>query len=273
MDFVSRMGQGIMNNMPLILSTIGNVLSRLIQTIANNLPQVLQKGAEIIRNMANGIVKNIPTIVSGIGKVLAQLIVEIIKALPKILESGIKLVGELAAGLLKGIPKLLGAVPKLISSIWNGFKETNWLDLGSGIISGIASGVTGMAQNLWNTVKDVAGGILGRVKSFFGIASPSKVFRDQVGKMMAIGLGQGWEDNIPVDDMVGSVKDAFNEIADLSAPVIEPSFETGSGAEGDYNQTVSINIYPAANADAEEIAAMVQKEIVRAERQRRAALA
>lgn len=32
------------------------------------------------------------------------------------------------------------------------------------------------------------------IKSFFGIASPSKLFENEIGKILALGLGEGFTD-------------------------------------------------------------------------------
>ena len=231
-DIIMKMIEGIINNLPAIVSAISTVLANLLSTIVSNLPQMLSKGMEIVKSIASGIIKNLPTIVSSVVTLIARLLSTIVSKLPEILAMAVRLVGEIAKGLIQGIPKLLAAVPKLIASIWNGFTNTNWGEVGRGLINGIANGVTSMAQNLWSTVQNVAGGILGRIKGFFGIASPSKVFRDQVGKMLAIGLGEGFEDYLPTDDMVDALSGAMNDIASVDAPVLSYSGQSANGTQG-----------------------------------------
>ena len=62
-----------------------------------------------------------------------------------------------------------------------------------------------------NKIKDFAKSVLGGIKEALGIHSPSTVFRDEVGKMMALGLGEGFEKNIPVKAISGGVDKALDE--------------------------------------------------------------
>ena len=47
------------------------------------------------------------------------------------------------------------------------------------------------------------------VKKWLGIKSPSRRFRDEVGKMMALGVGVGFEDNLPEEEIESSLDDAI----------------------------------------------------------------
>lgn len=67
--------------------------------------------------------------------------------------------------------------------------------------SGIANGLKGAAGAIVEAAKGAAESALNAAKNFLGIHSPSRVFRDQVGKMMALGMGIGFERNIPVKSM------------------------------------------------------------------------
>ena len=49
---------------------------------------------------------------------------------------------------------------------------------------------------IWNAVKGLYNGIVGGIKSLFGIHSPSTVFKDEVGKNLALGLGEGFSDTM-----------------------------------------------------------------------------
>jgi phage-related protein len=67
-------------------------------------------------------------------------------------------------------------------------------------------------------IKGFGNSVLGGIKKFFGIKSPSRVFRDEVGAMLAEGMAVGIEDNAdaPLDaltrvgDDLLSGADGFN---------------------------------------------------------------
>lgn len=66
--------------------------------------------------------------------------------------------------------------------------------VGRQMIQGLIDGVGSMVSSAVAAVKNVGGQMLDGVKSFLGIHSPSRVFRDQVGKMVGLGLLAGIED-------------------------------------------------------------------------------
>ena len=80
------------------------------------------------------------------------------------------------------------------------------------IVKGIASGLTNAAKSLADAAANAASNALDWVKSKLGIHSPSRVFRDQVGKMMALGMGIGFEKNIPVGSMNAGVQKAVQSL-------------------------------------------------------------
>ena len=66
------------------------------------------------------------------------------------------------------------------------------LEIGKNIVEGIWDGIKNATDWIVGKVKEFAGKVVDGIKSFLGIESPSKVFRDQVGKNLALGLGEGF---------------------------------------------------------------------------------
>ena len=119
-------------------------------------------------------------------------------------------------------------IPEMISNIINWIKElpSKLLELGKNAIMGLIEGFTN-PQLIWDAIKNVCSNILDGIKSFFGIASPSKVLEKEVGKWLPAGIGEGITDNTKaalnaVDNMNKSLNDemtkqlSFSENADLS---------------------------------------------------------
>lgn len=70
------------------------------------------------------------------------------------------------------------------------------LDFGKNIVEGLWNGIVNAKDWIVNKVKDFAKGILDGMKNTLGIHSPSRVFRDEVGKYIALGVGEGFNKNI-----------------------------------------------------------------------------
>lgn len=64
------------------------------------------------------------------------------------------------------------------------------------MIQGLWDGISGAASWLWDKVTGFCNGILDGIKSFFGIHSPSKLFNKEVGRFLALGIGEGFDDNL-----------------------------------------------------------------------------
>ena len=82
----------------------------------------------------------------------------------------------------------------LFNAIVNKVKEipSQMLSIGSNIVSGIWSGISGSIGWITSKVREFARGILDGIKSALGIHSPSTVFEQEVGKNMALGVGEGF---------------------------------------------------------------------------------
>ena len=92
------------------------------------------------------------------------------------------------------LPELGSAALEIVSTIWDAIKEVDWLSIGSDIIAGIASGISAAGSALWDAAKGILGSFEDNVKAFFGIKSPSRLMRDQVGKYIPQGIAVGMED-------------------------------------------------------------------------------
>ena len=90
------------------------------------------------------------------------------------------------------------AAQNLFDNIVNTVKEIpgKMLEIGKNIIEGLWNGITGMGSWIKDKISGFAGGIIDGFKKTFGIHSPSLVMNKEIGKYLALGLGQGFEDNI-----------------------------------------------------------------------------
>lgn len=182
---------GMVNKLPDVITGIGNIITNLLKTILNAMPEFLGKGAEIIGSLVSGIASKLPDIVTSTINVITKIVSTIIKNLPQIISGGIKIIASLLAGIIKAIPALVAGLPKVAKAITSYFGKINWGSVGKAIISGIAKGIIGAISILKDAVVSAAKSALNGIKSFLGINSPSRVFRDQVGKMMGLGIAEG----------------------------------------------------------------------------------
>ena len=218
-EMISSLLTGLLNNAPQILQQAGNMLSDFIDTILSMLPSILSAGGQMISSLLQGLVSNAPSIIAQAGSMLVNFVQKILSHLPQLLEAGIKLIGQLAAGLVKAIPSLIAKIPGMISKIVSSFLSFNWLGLGADIIKGIARGIAGAVGSIVDAAVSAARSAFNAAKRFLGIHSPSTLFRDEIGENMALGMGVGFENNIPVSDINEALDGAVEKISGHYAEV------------------------------------------------------
>ena len=229
--------QGIAQQLPTLIPEMINAVLLMVDTLIDNIDLIIDAGIELILGLAEGLIDALPDLIDKIPIIIDKLCDAIIRNLPKIIEMGITLTVKLAEGLIKAIPQLISKVPQIISSLLNaitlgGFSKM--LNAGrdllnkvkEGIVNGIgslASVGTNIVQGLWNGINNAKDWVLNKIKGFgkailngiksiFGIKSPSTVFRDQVGKNLALGLGEGFEQEMKevTADMQDALPTSFN---------------------------------------------------------------
>lgn len=228
-EIVTQLVLGILQNLPQLITQGAAVITNFVNGLLSSLPSVLQSGVQMILRLVDGIINNLPSIVSAAAQAIARFIASIASNLPQIIATGNKIIAELAVGLIKAIPNLVSKIPQIISAIKDAFLSVDWLSVGVNIIKGIASGVASAAGQLVDAAVSAATDALNWVKSKLGIHSPSRVFRDQVGKNMALGIGVGFEDNIPYKDMEKQANKMVSRIQGAALGVTTSVSPTASG--------------------------------------------
>lgn len=279
---ITSLAQGVMQNLPAIINAISQILSQLINYIIQNLPQIIQMGIQLIMALAQGLIQNLPTVIQAVLQVISAIMDGILNNLPLILQMGITLLIELGKGLIQAIPQLIMMIPQIIDSIISGFLGTDWLEVGKQIIEGIGQGIVNFAGNLWQKAKDAAAGALDGIKNFLGIHSPSRVFRDQVGKMIGMGLAEGIDKSAAeavksaesmAEDVLGGMEPVTDLSGDLTANLASGG-ENGAGAAGmTSNRSVVINVYGAEGQNINDLAEIISEKIAFGYRQEQMAWA
>ena len=209
-SIISTLASSLAAQLPQLIPCAVQMILTLVTSLISNLPQLITSGLNLMKGLASGIANSIPLVAAKAPVIIGKLASTIITNLPKILTAGVQIISKLAVGLVQGIPALIGKIPSMVSQIKNAFTSVNWGSVGMNIIKGIASGLTGAAGAIVEAAKSAANKALDAAKSALGIHSPSRVFRDQVGKMMALGMGIGFEKNIPIKSMNVGVQRAVS---------------------------------------------------------------
>ena len=108
--------------------------------------------------------------------------------------------------------RALQAGQNMVNNIVNAVKNlpSKMKEIGKNIVEGVWNGITGMGSWISSKVSGFFSGIVDGAKKALGIHSPSRVFKDQVGKYIAEGVGVGIEENSSgVMDQVRKMNDGI----------------------------------------------------------------
>lgn len=195
---ILQLATGIAQMLPILIPEAVNCIITLVEALLDNIDLLIDAGIELIMGLAEGLIEALPILIEKAPVIIQKLFDAIVRNFPKIIKAGGELIGKLVAGIVGSFWKLLEVAPQLISTINNGI-EQGWEQMknaGKHLIEGLWFGITGMGSWIKDKITGFAGNIVGNMKAALGIHSPSTVFRDEVGKYLAMGVGEGFTDNI-----------------------------------------------------------------------------
>lgn len=203
-----------------VVTSVMNVINEIITTVLAAINGDWSGVWEGIQNIASSVWNGIQSIVSGAINAVSGVISSVLSGISGIFSSvwnGIKgAVSSAWSGITSavssGVSSMMNFITSIPSRIMGVFSGAgSWLlSAGQNIIQGLINGITNAIGGAISAVKDAVGGIIDGAKSLLGIASPSKVFDREIGRMIPAGLGRGVSENEraatrPVEDMVNSL--------------------------------------------------------------------
>ena len=220
-QILTSLVQGIAESLPTIIPAMVDAVLLMVETLIDNMELMMDTGIQLILGLAEGLIEALPKLIEKIPILIEKLINAIVSNLPKIIEMGIRLVVELSVGLIKAIPQLLSKIPQIISTIVKGLMNgvRSLKDVGKNLLKGLWEGMSGLGTWLWNKVKGMLNGLTDKIKNFFGIHSPSTLFKDEIGENLALGLGEGFTDTMKnvTTDMQNAIPTEFDTSMEINS--------------------------------------------------------
>lgn len=216
--------------------TVPNAIGVVIgffQNLWNSIVSVFNGALSTVSGFVSSVVSfftvSVPNAVSNMLSAAGRIPGQIASFLGNALSSAASFVGSFASSAIQ-------AASQFVSNIVSGLSGLagRVMSVGSDIVHGIWSGISGAAGWLMNQISGFANNIVSGIKGFFGIASPSKVMRDEVGKYLAEGVAVGWEKNDPMASIERDLNVGVSRLS-VQAQALE-----GAGGTTNY-QTVNFN--------------------------------
>lgn len=249
-EIISKFANTINDNFPTILAKgvqlIGQIIVGIIQaipTLIANIPKIitaivdvweafnwLDLGKKAITLLKDGVLKMLSAVKSA-GKTIMTGVTDALKNLPQnLLNLGKSAVSDLGGAIRNGLSTVKSGAKTIFDGVVSTFKNLpqSLVSVGSDLVRGLWNGISDMSGWVIGKIQGFCSNALGAIKNFFGIQSPSRVLRDEVGAMLSEGMAEGIEENAdaPVDAMAGLSKDLLDEADGLNGLTLQRKLNT-----------------------------------------------
>lgn len=202
-----------------LVAAIPVIITTLVDFFTNNIDTILNAAIQLLMALVDAIPEILVALGNALPQIISAILNAVVDAVPKLLKKSRELFGKIMEALgellgklpgkmlevrdsiVNGIRNSLGSIGSaaadIVSAIWNHIKELpgKMLDVGRDLVEGLWNGISDMVGWIGDKISGFGDSVLGGLKDFFGIASPSKVMRDEVGKFLPAGIAIGIEDS------------------------------------------------------------------------------
>ena len=189
LQFIQTFATGITTALPQLIPAATQAVTMLLQTLQSHLPEFLQRGVEILTNLANGIINAIPQLVGQLPQVISAIVSFIVSSLPQIIQSGIQLLVSFAQGIISAIPQLVGQLPQVTSAIVSTIASNlpQILQSGVSIIQSLIQGILSLLGSVASAIGQIASTILNKVRELPGqfLSIGSQIIQGLVNGIMS----------------------------------------------------------------------------------------
>lgn len=212
------------------MSVAGYVIEQVVQFLVSTLEPAFAAMAPFI----SGIVSSVNQVISSI----AQIVQGVVNLVAGLISGNWSQVWQscqqIASGAVGGLGGILSGIYNAAMAAVSGAGTWLW-NAGSQIIAGLWNGISGAIGGLYSNIRNALSGLVDEAMSALGIHSPSRVFRDKVGKFIPSGIGVGIKQSTPAllsdaDKMTDALVD---RVSGASAAVdVAAGMSLASGANG-----------------------------------------
>lgn len=242
-DLIVQFVNGISSQLPVLIPQIISTIIEMFGIISNqeNLDKIAEAGVNLLMALIKGIINSIPLLKQNSDITLETILNVFTGGGVLIFRIGLALIKALGNALLDAASYPINAakdiIKKIINSIKSGIKDIG--NVGKDLINGLWQGIQDRWNKIKGKVKDLGSGIVKKFKDVFGIKSPSRVFRDQIGRYLPLGMEEGF------DDELGKVYSRMQDAINFQQKKLQANVETGRVFNNLHNSTpISMTLNP-----------------------------
>lgn len=296
-NIISQVAQSLTNpsNLNMILNAVLLIVGAVVVALTNSLPEIGGLIVETLRNLGQILTNFFSLIVPLVTEGIASLVNTVrnwstnVRNIISNLTNNVRVaISNWLTNLRNSFTQAFNNIRERISTIVSSVRDfvtrmvntigtlpDRVVTIGKNLVIGLWNGITDKVDWVVTKIQGMGTRITNAIKSVFGIASPSKVWAEQIGQYLPLGLYEGYTDSMEdVEEQI--VNDMNGLTADMTATV------QANGVQGaavlDNGETVnmgniSINIYPTEGMSAKDIADMVGMRLEEMTRRRGAVYA
>ena len=206
--------KGISEALPELIPTMVRVIMDMVNILLDNIDVIIECGIVLLVSLVDGIMNALPELVARLPEIIIKIVNTLSQLSPQLWSASLRIITSLAIGLVKFIPEILSRIPQIIKSMGDAFDQgfEDFKNIGKNLIRGFANGILDMGSWLREKISGFFGGVVDSIRDFFGIHSPSTLFKDEIGKNLALGVGEGFGDTMHdiTADMQGAIPTEFD---------------------------------------------------------------
>ncbi|ACA56200.1 phage protein [Clostridium botulinum A3 str. Loch Maree] len=220
-------------NVPIWINNVVNFFAtlpgRIWTWLVNTINRIVNWGQQTYTNMVNAATRAINATIQWFSQLPGRIWTWLVNTISRVAQFAVNLANTARTAGANMVTNIISAVANLPSQFVN---------IGKNIVQGVWNGITGMAGWIRDRVNGFFSGIVDGAKDALGIHSPSRVFRDQVGKYMAQGVGVGFENE--TENIKKSMqKDLSNLTAKMKTTVDFETSKTSRAMTAGVNKTIN----------------------------------
>ena len=193
-NIIEALAEAIIQNLPVIMPAIVDLIMSIANMIIENLPLILETGIQLVLQVALGIAQALPQMIPTIIDVVVTIVETLIDNVDLLIDAAIALIIGLTEGIINALPRLVARIPeivvKIVEALINAVPKLN--EAAREIITGLARGIVSLKDNLVESAVEImtrfGEGILGFVET-----------------------AKNWGHDL-IDNFVSGIKDKINSV-------------------------------------------------------------
>lgn len=262
-DFFSNLGTTISQLPQMFSDWLNNVITTVAEWVTNLATNAANAGSQFVDNVIS-FVQNLP---NNLATLLGTVIVTVMSWVSNMASNAASAGSQFLSNAINFVSQLPGRIASFLSNVisnlvsWAADMASKGAEGAMNMFNAVVDGLTSLpdrvlsigsdiVRGLWNGINDMVGwigekiqgfgdSVLSGLKDFFGIASPSKLMRDKVGKYIAQGIGVGFESEM--GNVARQMQDAMPDASAFSidGTVASVDYQSAGAGFGGYGGIVN----------------------------------